>query len=348
MTVTMKQVAKASGVVQSVVSEILAGKNRRYRAETVRRVTETTRRLGYRPNWSARAMRRGRFHNITLLVSATSSYALTGLLEGLLDAVNAHKQHLSLAAVTSELLRSPDSIPHCLRETNSDGVVVNYWDVIPVEVVRLIHRHRWPCVWINLKQDSDCVYPDDVEAGLRATRTLIERGHRRIAYMNLSSWPVGAHYSAVDRRAGYESAVREAGLTPLVFDGHPLPQPDMVPFLTQCLREHQPTALVTYGDREANVVPYAAAELGLAIPRDLSVMTFGQLWPPHLKMQQTMLTLPLYEMGKAAVERVLKKIEDPVRELPPVALPCGFHAGQTCAAPREAAGVADQSGAKRA
>ena len=330
----MRDVAETSGVAQSVVSEVLAGKHRRYRQETIKRVIETARRLGYRPNHSARAMRRGRFNNLTLLMSSSSSFLMAGLLEGIHEAVNAAHQHLSVAAVGSAQLNLAQSIPHCLRELSSDGVIINYWVTIPPEVINLIHQSGWPCVWINLKQDADCVYPDDWEGGKRAARMLLELGHRRIAYMNYTSWLSNAHYSSLERRAGYEAAMREAGLEPLVFDGHPLPQPDQLPAIKAVLQHYQPTAIITYGDNEIPAVQHAAAELGWTIPRDLSLVTFQALWPEHLKVLQTMMTIPAYAMGKTAVEILLRKIERPEQLLPPIAVPCGFHPGHTCAPPR--------------
>ncbi|GII81963.1 transcriptional regulator [Sphaerisporangium rufum] len=151
--------------------------------------------------------------------------------------------------------------------------------------------------------------PDDVpfvgatnwRGGHMATRHLTGLGHRRIAMINGPDHPF-----CRARLAGYRSALAEAGLpadSALVVRG-PLTREGGQAAARELLsRPDRPTAIFTANDLQALGVYLAARELGLAIPRDLSVVGFDDLpvvaWvdPPLTTVHQ-----PLYEMAAAATE----------------------------------------------
>ena len=89
MSVTIKEIARLTGLSVPTVGNVLGRSADRYSAETRRRVMEAARELGYRPNSSARAMRQGRTGCAALVLSRsrqqTHSYSPAGLLDGLDD-----------------------------------------------------------------------------------------------------------------------------------------------------------------------------------------------------------------------------------------------------------------------
>ena len=110
-----------------------------------------------------------------------------------------------------------------------------------------------------------CVVPDEVGAGYRATEALLERGHQRIALINMRG-----EFAASARRKGYQQALERYGV-PLepryVIDGDwtatggfeitgrlmTLPEP--------------PTAIFCGNDRTAMGVYDALNELGAPRPK---------------------------------------------------------------------------------
>ena len=96
--------------------------------------------------------------------------------------------------------------------------------------------------------------------------------------------------------------------------------------------------LFCFNDRMAMGAYYAAAERGLRIPHDLSIIGFDNqdLIVNGLRPRLTTIELPHYDMGRWAVLELLKLIESGRdRPAPHVALPRPLvRRGSTASAPR--------------
>lgn len=340
--ITMKQLAKLAGVSQSLVSRALHGGGAStigVSPETAARIRELAALHGYRANAAARATRRRKLATIALLLSTERrrSYLPSQLLDGIQDALFEHDLRLLLARLPDEQLTDERYVPYILREWAADGVLVNYTDHIPVPMLELIRKHNIPSVWLNCRLPADCVHPDDYGAGRRATEHLLALGHRRIAYVDYthSRSSSALHYSAIDRQAGYEHALRAAGLTPETFwPDQAVPATERVTVSWQWLhRAELPTAVVTYSYREAGALLHAATLHGRRVPRDLSIVSFGPEEIQGAGLVLTQFILPEHALGNAAVAMLVKKIATPVFRQPTQALPFGFVEGQTCARP---------------
>ncbi|MFD0327501.1 LacI family DNA-binding transcriptional regulator [Streptacidiphilus monticola] len=117
------------------------------------------------------------------------------------------------------------------------------------------------------------------------------------------------HSFCVARVAGYTSALQEAGLPqePGLLVRTELTRGDGHAAARELLsRPDRPTAVFTASDMQAIGLYEAARELGLSIPRDLSVASFDDLpvaaWmdPPLTTVRQ-----PLVAMARAAAELAL-------------------------------------------
>jgi DNA-binding LacI/PurR family transcriptional regulator len=136
--------------------------------------------------------------------------------------------------------------------------------------------------------------------GFSATRHLLDLGHRRIATIT------GPHgmLSSRARLDGYRAAMDATG-TPvspeLIYEGSFQTEDGLNHGRTLLGLEDRPTAVVTHNDLQALGLYRAAAEAGLRIPDDLSVVGFDDLplsnWitPPLTTIRQ-----PLTEMAAAA------------------------------------------------
>ena len=77
----------------------------------------------------------------------------------------------------------------------------------------------------------------------------------------------------------------------------------------------------------------AASQLGLRVPRDLSLITFGSQEAAVAFVPLTALIVPQAQVGQQGVRRLLEKIAQPQQKLPPLAVPFDFVEGATCAPP---------------
>lgn len=349
MSVTIKEIARRTGLSIPTVGNVLGRSASRYSPDTRKRVLKAAQEMGYRPNSSARAMRNGRFGCAALVLSRskqqTHSHIPVGLLDGLDDALAQHDMHLTVARLTDEELSSNEFLPKVLRQSMADGMIVNYTHEIPQTMLELIHAHHAPAVWLNAKLTEDCVYPDDRAAAAAATELLLNLGHRRIALLHFISPNVFVgsfeqvksrfHYSVLDRAEGYAAAMRAAGCSPLItYQDRFIQDSEQLGACRDLLkRADRPTAVLVYSERDLSGLLCTAAELGLSVPRDLSVMVFHPTEQWVAGHEVSAVRVPTTEMGRRAVAMLMNKIESPNSTCAAQAVPYGPVSGETVAAP---------------
>lgn len=330
-TATLKQIAERTGLSIRTVSRIIGDGSgtgaQRHSSSTRGLVLSAARELGYRPNAFAKAVRTGRFGCIAILLSTTPNRStLPGTLyEGIDDALAEHDLHLTLARVSDEKLKSEEAVPKILREWMVDGLLVNYNYDIPAPFLETINNTRIPSVWINTKQEANAVWPDDFAAGKSATEQLLALGHQRIAYAINEN--AEGHYSATDRRNGYEAAMQEAGLVPQVLR---FPTPNIPnapttivppagweagsPIWQAGAASTRPTAIVAYMPYVANFFVFMAASHGLQAPKDFSIITFCEQRADDSGVLITSWRIPVYAVGQEAVRMLLARLSSAEHE----------------------------------
>lgn len=336
---TLKEIADEAGVSVNTVSRVLTGKTKNVwpgmakRAKTIMAIAE---RLNYRPNSSARAMRQGRFHSVALLLStrAGRSFMPHALWQSLMHALREKDLHLTVSELPDEKLTSEGYVPKILREFSADGLLINYTHEIPDLMGELIRRHQAPSVWMNAKLKANCVYPDELYGGRRAAEYLLEMGHRRIAYVSFGAM---IHYSETDRRTGYEDGITEAGCRPqcCTLGGSEDPDGQLEACTSLLAGSGRPTAVIANGESEVMSILWAAAQAGLKIPQDLSILTFCSAPYKIVGMGFDTAVIPVARMAQVGVELLEARIRDKTPILPAQPLRSSIHPGQTCVPPAE-------------
>jgi LacI family transcriptional regulator len=179
---------------------------------------------------------------------------------------------------------------------------------------RALSRRSIPLVVIDTDgeppPDVPTVGSDNWNGGLIATRHLLALGHRRIAAV---SGPADMLCSRA-RLDGFRSAHAEAGLTvddDLILPGNFYVESGYRAAHDLLQRRDRPTAIFAGSDMAALGVLRAAHELGISVPRDLSVVGYDDLslaaWStPAL----TTVRQPLAEMGALATTMLVDMIDD--------------------------------------
>jgi DNA-binding LacI/PurR family transcriptional regulator len=336
-------IAKRVGVSANTVLRVLRGENKEVWAGTAQRaqrIRDLAHELGYRPHGSARAMRRGRFDTLALLLSADlgRSHLPEDLLNGIADACDAGRQRLTVAKVSDDRLTDPQLLPRILGESSSDGLLINYTDRIPVAMPQLVERCRLPAIWINSKHAHDAIWYDDFGGAAAATRQLLQLGHRRIGWLDfVGSSESDPHYSRVERAQGVTQTLATAGQSGCDLGHlHGVPVDDRLAASIALLRRpDRPTAIIAYDGGERLL--YAAALAGLRVPQDLSLIVYASALGTDRRAEQqnhfgrrlTTLAIPGAEAGRQAVAMLLEKIEQGGTALTPRILPVPIEAGDT-------------------
>jgi LacI family transcriptional regulator/LacI family repressor for deo operon, udp, cdd, tsx, nupC, and nupG len=149
------------------------------------------------------------------------------------------------------------------------------------------------------------------EGAHAATSHLLQLGHTRIAIIN---GPL-VFTTARDRQAGYEDALREAGLTvddKLVVHC-PFKQSDGYSAMQQLLQLADPPTAVFAGSNLLTLGALQAIhERNLAIPDEIAIVGFDEMpWAMSLRPPLTTVAQPAFEVGRTAAELLLGRVREP-------------------------------------
>lgn len=324
MVRTQAELAEIVGYSRVTVSKALSG-HPSVQASTRERILEKAREVGYRPNAAARQMRCGRFNAAALLLSseACHDYMPCGLYRGLQRGLAEHDLMMTVAEVADYGFDATrNGAPRIIREMTADGLLVDFRAAADQAVIERVDELTVPAVWLNLKLDRDAVYIDDVDGGRKAAEHLLRAGHTRIAYLGTSG--MQRHYSVADRYVGYADAMTAAGHSPvnLVPDKQDVGNAERYKRTRAILASSdRPTAIVAYERCELNVVTTLAAELGLKLGRDLSLVVMTDEMHKLYEAPVTMMRIPFEQTGRRAVEALVQRIDASGEHVESVAVP---------------------------
>ena len=312
--VTMAEVAAKAGVSSTTVSFVLSDRpGAAISDETAARVRSAATELGYRYNAAARALALSRTHLVGVVTDVvTSPFAGDAILGAQARAWASGLQ--VLIATSVEHQRTLDPAPFdMLMDRQIDGLAVIMTTHSRLDLPDSVRS--LPAVVVNCVDEDGivpAVVPDEEAGGREATEHLIAAGHRRIAMINLESDRI----AAVDRRAGYATALRNAGieLDPVLVHEGPADAHHGYDAMRELLALDQPpTAVFCATDRIAMGAYDAIKESGRSIPDDLSVIGFDdqQILTEFFRPELTTMRLPFREMADRAMELLARQLVDP-------------------------------------
>jgi LacI family transcriptional regulator len=319
--VTIKDVARASGVSCATVSRVLSGYEF-VRETTHNRVMEAVEHLGYVANLQARSLASGRSQIIGLLVPNLDNGYVGTITQGI-------DQELALTNYDAMLYTSHR---HPGKESFYVSAIANglteglllIAPLVPTAYLDALRGQHLPYVLIDqtdATENSNVVEATNWQGAYEATCYLNRLGHTRIAFITGSL----AVRSAVDRLEGYKAALVDCDIPAreeLIIEGDYQQQTgyEITKSLLQGV-EPPPTAIFASNDLSAFGAMDAARECGLRIPDDISITGFDDT--PQASFVYPKLTTvrqPLEQMGRVAVKMLLAQIEDLSRPPQRVAL----------------------------
>jgi LacI family transcriptional regulator len=308
LSVTIQDVAKAAQVSVSTVSRVINNKDD-VADETSQRVKEVVQKMGYSANLAARSMRSHRTGVIGLIMPDVEQSFPIQVMKGVNRAAAALDRDL-IVYTSGDFRkdRTADKERHyvsLLNKSITDGVIV-------VTPAALTFPTDAPLVAVDPHNESSefpSVISTNCEGAQEAVTYLIGLGHVRIGFIAGRA----DLQSATQRLLGYQAALRQAGLT---VDPDLMQQGDFtaesgLACAQRLLRlENRPTAIFAASDEMAFGVFHAAAELGLNIPQDLSLVGFDNI-PESTYTPAPLTTVDQFiqEMGMLATETLIRLIE---------------------------------------
>jgi DNA-binding LacI/PurR family transcriptional regulator len=274
----LREVAALAGVSIKTVSNVINDRPH-VTPETRARVEEAVRRLDYRPNLYARALRGGRSGVIALALPTLDSPYFAEVAHSIVRAAAARQWTVFIDETDGDPARELSVIrglgPHLI-----DGLIFSPLSLGPVEITS--QRVARPLVMLGercLDGRTDHVVIDNVAAARMATHHLYDLGRRRIAA--IGDQPRVATDTARLRVAGYRAALAEVGLpaaTELVKQADAFTREEGARLMAQLLDlRHPPDAVFCFNDLLAIGAMYAARVRGFRVPDDVAVIGFDDV-----------------------------------------------------------------------
>ena len=315
--ITIRDVAARAGVSVATVSKVL---NQRYgvAADTNARVQAVIEELGYEASLVAQSLRNHRTNVIGILVADLEPFS-TELLKGAADAIRGTGFEL---VVYSAGGRAGDHVGwerrylSRLSGTLIDGAILVTPTVVDVNYgapIVSVDPHTGP-------SHLPTVDSDNLRGAQLATEHLLELGHRRIAMV--TGRP--DLQSAQLREQGYRQALAAAGVAvdeDLIAVGAYDPAVSAESARRLLAVTDPPTAVFAANDLSAIATMQVASELGLDVPRELSVVGFDNI-PESALVTPALTTVDqgIRTMGLRSMELLIRLIRGELAEVTHITL----------------------------
>ena len=314
---TIHDVARVAGVSVATVSKVMNG---RYgvAAGTITRVMSVVSELGYETSLVASSLRRTQTNVIGILVADFEPFS-TELLKAIATANAGSGYELLAYSGPSGEANDDRRVGWELRSLSRLGSTLIDGAIIVTPTV-MLQNTSIPIVAVDPHTGQggpSTVVSDNVAGARTATEHLISLGHRRIAHIRGRT----DLESAQLREVGYRDSLAAAGIPfdpSLVRDGaYRATETDEA--ARQLLTgTDRPTAIFAANDLSAIRVLHVAAELGIRVPEDLSVIGFDDVPEAAAATPQlTTMAQPLGEMGAQALRILLQHLggDDEIRHI---------------------------------
>jgi DNA-binding LacI/PurR family transcriptional regulator len=327
----MMDVAREAGVSGQTVSRVVNGRLN-VDGATRERVLEAMRRVGYRPNSAARALRNGQFRSIGVIMSALSTFGNSRTLDAIASAAVARGYSITLMPVGQPTQGEVTGAFSKLNESAVDGVVILI-EQYELDQSEIELPDGLPVVVIdsNPRTDHTMVNIDQAQGAELATTHLLELGHDTV-------WHIAGpphSYAAESRERAWRATLRRRGRTvPPVATGDWSAESGYAQGAALC-RNPAVTAVFAANDQMALGLMRALYEHRRAVPGDVSVVGFDDMaesayfWPPLTTIRQV-----FAEMGRRAVDTLLTEIASGERTVTSIIVPTELVARSSTAPPR--------------
>ncbi len=307
---TLHDVARQAGVSTATVSRVLnfpALVSESTRELVLRTIDE----LGYTPHFGGRALASNRSNTIGAVIPTMDNAIFARGLQAFQETLSDVGVTLLVASSAYDPAREFEQI-RALVSRGIDGLLL-IGVARPKETYAFLERRRIPYVltWNYRPDEKVCFVGFDNRAAASAmARTVIERGHQRIAMI---AGITASNDRASDRVEGVRAALDEAGLS-----GRDLPIVESVYSLSSGRRacatflesKSRPTAVICGNDVLAVGAIGQAKTHGLRVPEDISITGFDDIELAEvIEPGLTTVHVPHRRMGKAAAGALLSILD---------------------------------------
>lgn len=313
--ITIRDIAKDTGLSIATVSRVVNKVNRHYSLETEKKINDSVKKLNYTPDIIAYGLKKKKTYTIGFIVPELDSYYSEVFLGAQAAALKYGYANFLCNTNYNEDLEK--IYIDNLISRRVDGVV------IATGLLNNTAIHRFLEVGIRLALiESSIVFPeivsviiDNYKYSKMAVSHLIENEYRKIAFI---SAPLEEMSNLNERFKGYKDALREGNYkvdeSLIYFNKAIRGEWDLTSsgkLIEKIIsKKNRPDAMFVISDSVAMVAIYVCKKAGLKIPDDVGIVGFDdRRFCRYLNPPLTSIYQPKYEMGLKGTEMLIRLIE---------------------------------------
>lgn len=306
--ITIDDIAKIANVSKATVSYVLndkPGVSDKVRSKIKNIIDE----YNYVPNSAARGLAGEKTHFIGLVIPDISDMFYANIIRGVEKTSNKLGFFLNLFTTHAQAEREQQVIK-LFNKSMVDGLIVMAYYLKDL-YIDILTESGIPFVFIDYPPKNEEIYSvlvDNESGAFEATEYLISLGHKKIAFLEGSkvAWDSKARFE------GYVKALKRHAteFNPnLVENGNFTKEEGYLATKRLLAKKEKFTAIFSANDQMAIGAIRALKEAGLKVPDDISIVGFDNIEASSIiEPPLTTVSQPIYEMGKKAVEVLVKLI----------------------------------------
>ncbi|MGX7012937.1 ribose utilization transcriptional repressor RbsR [Vagococcus silagei] len=303
--VTIKDVAKASGVSIATVSQILNGNTKNFSPKTVEKVKAIKEKMNYEADYFARRMIMKESKTIGVMVPDITNPFFSTLVRGIEDVLYQDNFIPMLCNIDKDYMKENNALEELSRR-GVDGFIIATSAISNEDIDLFLRKNDHPFIILDQKsfeEESDTIGTDDFTGGELAANHLKELGHKKVVvivphkmttninrrfegFMSIYGDDATVISTALSKQGGKDS-VSEIVKTPA-------------------------TAVFAINDELAFGLYLGFREIGKRVPEDYSVIGYDNIeMSEYVTPALTTVAQPIVELGQTAAEMLLTRIKDP-------------------------------------
>ena len=310
--ITIYDIAKEADVSIATVSRAF-NNSPRVSSETRERIFAIAKEMGYQPHASARSLAKRQSNLISAIIPMLTSYFFLEVLQGVQDRIT--ESDYDLLVYSAPRMEEVDKmLENALSKGRSAGALL-FSSPLNEQRLERLKQYGNPVVLVDLYHDEfDSVSIDNEQGGYLAASHLLERGCRRVGLLSADPESVPSR----ERVDGYRRAHQEWGIEPDEKLNVSTTDPQFHGFteeagyaaMARLLDSHSDMdAVFAVSDIQALGARRAIEDRGMNVPADIALVGFDDIMISRY-VELTTLRQPMYEMGKMAIDILLKRIQD--------------------------------------
>ncbi|HHV09473.1 MAG TPA: LacI family transcriptional regulator [Clostridiales bacterium] len=328
MAVTIKDVAKECKLALSTISKYMNGGN--VKAGNKEKIEAAIQKLGYQPNNLAKGLKNSRTYTIGLSVDSLKNQYIGKLVEKIEQLLKAEGYTLYISCHKD----TPEGVSRSLQfleDKQVDGIIL-----VPVgqqaDFPKSIYEKKLPLVTMDRSFNAgsfDCITSNSATGMYLGTEYLIQQGHKKIAILSGTKKGCASYLSGKERLNGYLRAMEDYQLdcpSHYILEGDYSFESGYKHMEQLWSSPTPPTAIIISNYNMCLGAITAIHNLGISIPKDLSIVTFDDLEFSLISSPRlTAIRQPADDIARETVNLILQRINGGYSDFPKnIKLPTQF------------------------